>query len=252
MQNNSLIGIGVKSPKSWMSQKLQAEPHYLADIYERDQLESPLFPDGADCTELYINWINRFNCAVDGYIWLVERDVIDPMELVRQGSSDLIKNVLSLFQNTAKDFLKTQSHFLASYRLKCISVYSYTCTRFIYLFEIMLDSTSDMAIKNEIYQKLEHIFSDGYFTKELARTLLFPKQVYEEIQLSGTNSVTNSSINRTFTIAKKFITAIKKVGSEHIIRLMIKSIHDIIEASNLDLTNAGDMQGKTNVYLNKT
>lgn len=235
---------GVKTAKDWLTKKNTTNHNYYINVFETDQLKTPSAVDEEDkIMEIYTHWIKRLNTTLDGYIWLIERKVLDPVELLNNPDSMFLIAVAYFIKNTPYDVLEEKLDQNIIEKTKIISIYTYNAVRLIYFFDLVFKSPeTGLQCYNYITRVSADILHHHNFTSLIARTLLFPKQTSEDIQSHQGNAVTNSSVTRTYNVAKDYIVSVKGKSTSQFMESLADTVSKIIhdeDASLLVRSKAG-------------
>ncbi|KAI8079021.1 uncharacterized protein B0P05DRAFT_470219, partial [Gilbertella persicaria] len=243
---------GIKTPKQWLSAQLSANSLFLINIFETDQLKPPSVADDDDnqMMTIYLHWIKRLNSTVDGYIWLVERQIIDPFTLLGLPSSIFLLAVSFFVRNTPFDYLEEKLEESVIERNKLLSIYTHIATRLIYFFDLVLRSQEQ---GDQCYQYLERVFMDilchKNFTNIVASTLLLPKETSETIQSYQGNAITQSGVKRMFDIAKSYILIMKEKSCWKFIDGLTVSIIKTLQSKKVDILIHASLEMERSVLI---
>lgn len=238
-----------KSAKYWLSKELTKDNAYYIKVFEADGLSTPSVEDDHRIMTVYTNWIKRLNSTLDGYIWLIERDVLSPYELLLNPNSMLIIAVKYFIRNSPHDVLEEKLNQSVIEKNKILSIYFHISVRLIYFFNLIFKSPEE---GQRCYDYMDRVFGDllydRNFTNSIAKTLLLPKEISEMIQSNQGNAVTNSGATRIFNIAKDYIVSMNKKISSQFMKTLASSISQVTFANNANLllTNETSLG---NVYI---
>ena len=243
---------GVNSAKSWLLKSLSNNASFYIDVFETDRLAVPMIIDDDNRALLtYTNWIKRVNSAVDGYIWLIEREVLDPYDLITNVDSQLLIAFQSLITRTPFDVLEEKLNQSIMEKTKILSIYSHISVRLIYFLHLVSTSKKN---GEKCFQYLNKMSSDVLYNKDftdlIARTLLLPKKTSEFIQSDQGNAVTNSGVTRIYNIAKDYIIAMHKMVPSRFMPCLTISIAKVIHEEDVNLLLTADFSsGKSHPIL---
>ncbi|KAI8354648.1 hypothetical protein BD560DRAFT_455990 [Blakeslea trispora] len=203
------------TPKHWLQNQLKKDPLFLVNVFEKGQLKTPSTTDGDSyIVSEYLDWLKHVNSALDGYVWLIERDIIEPLTLLKMTSSTILEAISLFIRNKPSDYLGDKLQESTVERNKIISIYAYLSVRLIYFFDLAVKSNEQGLL---CLQYLERVFSDVFyhhhFMDSIAQALLLPKETSEAILSYQGNAITYSSVIRVFDIAKGYISTMKAKGS---------------------------------------
>ncbi|KAI9251049.1 hypothetical protein BY458DRAFT_444504 [Sporodiniella umbellata] len=228
---------GVASGKHWLWKKLDEDLYYLTNIFETGRLKPPsVLDEEEDQLPNYIAWIYQLQTTIDGYIWLIEREVVERMELLTQPSSTLLDAITYFVLNTPEEATGESFEGNTVEKTKIQFVYYYVSTRIVYFFGLLFSSTEKGF---DCYQLINSETSDillhPRFTQLVASILLTPKKISEKIENNQGHTVTNSSVNRIFNIAKQFIAISKEIAAQGLVEQVAESIAHVLLNENLSL-----------------
>ncbi|ORE12935.1 hypothetical protein BCV71DRAFT_230098, partial [Rhizopus microsporus] len=227
----------VETGKQWLLKQMNQDPFFLTNIFETNHLEPPsvLILEEKLMTT-YLSWISQLNVTVDGYIWLIERDIIDPVELLSQGSSVFLEAVSYFIRNAPEDVLQNKIEQNTIEKTKMRSLYCYISVRLVYLLDLLIKSPENGATcYSLINNNASDILLHERFADVVANTLLFPKKLTEDIEASQRNTVTNSRTSRIFNLAKHFMLTAHEKSYTALVDSVIQSIARIIINSDTSL-----------------
>lgn len=233
---------GVKSAKDWLKKAVASSPSFYIDVYETSALVVPLdVEDDGKLISTYLKWIKRLNAAVDGYIWLIERDVLDPYDLCCNLDSHLINALQYFVENDPHSFLRDKLEQSIIEKNRIQSVYAHVSVRLIYFFHLMFKSAEDGGRCFDYLNRiLPAILYDESILNLIARTLLMPKKTSELIQFDQGNAVTNSSVTRVFNVAKDYVMTMNEKSPSRFMSSLSKSISKTIHEGNLSIIIAAE------------
>ncbi|KAI8352478.1 hypothetical protein EDC96DRAFT_546617 [Choanephora cucurbitarum] len=225
------------TPKQWLHHQLKNDPLFLVRVFENNQLKTPSVTDDENHVLTgYLHWIKHVNSALDGYIWLIERDIIDPLTLLEMTSSAILEAISFLVRNKPSDYLEEKLQESIVEKHKIISIYAYLSVRLIYFFDLILKSKQQ---GDRCFQYLERVFSNvlyhSHFIDSVASTLLLPKEISETIQSYQGNAITHSSVARMFDIAKGYILTMKEKGFMKFVDELATSISRLLQSEEIDI-----------------
>lgn len=216
-----------------MNDALSSNERLLSDIYEGNKLhvQSTALNDSIQSKTA---WVKQLNCALDGYVWLLEREMVDAMQILEQESSNLMEAILLLvdtdMQNQASK--EIQMNTLDIIRLQGLVAYAK------YRLVCLLHAVASSPRSQDAFGFLEKagLLLNPKLTDLVARMLLEPEYFVEAVQVEqGTLSLWLSSKNIRY-ITKRFIDIMDDSGPSRFIRNLAKSAHAIIFRSNVDLS----------------
>ncbi|KAI8973301.1 hypothetical protein BDF20DRAFT_642731 [Mycotypha africana] len=186
--------------------------------------------------DAYSNWIKQMNATVDGFVWLVERKIVSPQQLLIQSlscSSRLFQVVREFFAKRPDTYLKGILEQSVSEKGTILSIYVYVVVRLIYFFDLIFNHD------NECFEYATQHAADVLFHEILmntvAETLLLPKQISERIQTYQGNAVTQSSTKRIYDIGKKYIITMTNKSCQKFEEYLVIAAANIIKSFNIDL-----------------
>ncbi|KAG1469634.1 hypothetical protein G6F56_003147 [Rhizopus delemar] len=238
---------GIESGKQWLAKKMNADVDYLIDIFETNRLNPPsVLIEEENRLDTYITWINQMQTTIDGYIWLIERDIVDHMELISQPSSMLLDAISYFIINTPQEVLEDKMEESMLEKYKILYIYHYISARVIYFFGLLFSSAErGFDCYRYINSNTSNVLLHSRFTNLVASILLSPKKISEKIEANQGHAVTNSSINRVFTIAKQFILITKERAALGLVDKIAESIAHTLLDEDISLVMSLDLnQGR--------
>jgi hypothetical protein len=220
---------------------------FLTDIFETDRLKPPSVLDSkVKMMTSYTSWISQMQVTIDGYIWLIERDIIDHMDLLTQPSSMLLDALSYYIRNTPQDALEEELEESLIEKSRIHSVYCHISVRIVYFFDLLFRSAEKGF---DCYRYINNNTSDVLlhpkFTNLVANILVLPKRMSEKIEANHDYAITNSSISEIFAIAKHFILTAKENAALALVDKIVESTAQMILSKGISLvTNMEPNQGK--------
>jgi DNA-dependent protein kinase catalytic subunit len=227
----------IKSCSHWLSKELCLNPLSLVNIFETEQLQTPsLVDDESHAISKYLSWIKRLNATIDGYIWLIEREVIDPLELLQLPSSMFLVSLSFFIRNTPYDYLEEKLDQSPVEKNKIMSIYTHNAMRLIYFLDLVIRSPKN---GNRSFQYLERIFADTLYhnnlTDMISTALIMPKQTSETIEAYHGNAITQSSVARILDISRNFITTMLERSSPKFMDSLALSISKVLKYKKVNM-----------------
>ncbi|KAI8997007.1 hypothetical protein BDB01DRAFT_706951, partial [Pilobolus umbonatus] len=234
-----LLVPGIQEGTQWLQNKLEGNPQFLTDVLESGELGIPSSSDSSERQlDNYTNWINRIHCATDGYIWLLERGLIDADKVIVQSSSHLLTAISYFIRNTPHSLLGEILHRKILRRSSIFSVYSYVSVRIVELLSLLLKNTNTRhRCLKSISECTDNVLLSRSFLNLLSSLLLTPNILLERIQLDSENSIAHLNANDIFTISKEFVDIMNKSQPSQFINELIREVGRAIAENNLDLIN---------------
>lgn len=227
---------GARSAKEWLSKVVAKNHNYYVDVFEAGGLKIPCGDDEDKLLLVYASWIKRLNSALDGYIWLIERNVLDPYDLLQHPNSMLLKSADYFIKNTPYKVLRDKLHRSIIEKNKIVSTYSYISVRLIYFLNLIFKSPQQgQKCFKHMDTELGNMLYRANLSTLIAKTLLLPKQVSETIQSDQGNAVTNSGVARIFNIAKDYVVSMHEKSSLKFMKVLAVSIGQIIQDNNANI-----------------
>ncbi|KAF1799211.1 hypothetical protein FB192DRAFT_1333067 [Mucor lusitanicus] len=229
---------GIKTSKQWVSQELRANSNFLVEIFETDHLKPPSMlseEEEIHIVSIYMNWVKRLTSTLDAYIWLIERDIVNPSDILEAHSSHLMLAIAFFIRNNPETYLEDMlnAHLAEKSRIK--SIYTYISVRLIYFFDLVFGPNGG----DGCFRYVERIFSDTlYYTNfmdMIARALLLPKDTSETIQSHQDNAITQSGVKRMFEISQRYISTMIAKQSTNFIEQLAPSISATLISNKVDL-----------------
>ncbi|KAI8057472.1 hypothetical protein BDF21DRAFT_319929, partial [Thamnidium elegans] len=246
---------GCKSAKDWLSKESAKDSDYYINLFEANGLNTPSLEDDHRIMTVYTNWIKRLNSALDGYIWLVERDILSPYELLIHPNSMFILAVDYFIRRNPYDVLEENLKQSIVEKNKILSIYMHISVRLIYFFDLIFKSPEE---GKRCYDYMNRVFGnllyDKNFTNSIANTLLLPKHISETIQSDQSNTATNSGVIRIFNIAKDYIVSMSERNSVRFMESLTVSISEMMLKDNcsLLLTNEASLDRSSLIEIIQT
>ncbi|KAG0763147.1 hypothetical protein G6F62_000892 [Rhizopus arrhizus] len=238
---------GVKSRKQWLTNNMDKDHSFLTDIFETDRLKPPSVLDSkVKMMTSYTSWISQMQVTIDGYIWLIERDIIDHMDLLTQPSSMLLDALSYYIRNTPQDALEEELEESLIEKSRIHSLYCHISVRIVYFFDLLFRSAEKGF---DCYRYINNNTSDVLlhpkFTNLVANILVLPKKMSEKIEANHDYAITNSSISEIFAIAKHFILTAKENAALALVDKIVESTAQMILSKGISLvTNMEPNQGR--------
>lgn len=226
---------GIKDAKGWLSKMVEANPNYYVEVLESGDLMIPHNIDKDKLLHAYASWIKKLNAALDGYIWLIERHVLDPYELLQHPNSNLLNSADYFIKNTPYTILGNMLDQSVIEKNKVLSIYSYISVRLIYFLDLIFkfpQQGSKCFNHMDTYMG-EFLYHSNLLTL-IANTLLLPKQVSEKIQSDQGNAVTNSGVTRIFNIAKEYVASMHERASKKFMSILASASSQIIRENDVN------------------
>ncbi|CEP16992.1 hypothetical protein [Parasitella parasitica] len=247
----------VKTSKQWVTEQLDADPDFLVDIFETSHLQPPSIltdEDESHIVSIYLNWVKRLKSTLDAYIWLTERKIVDPKDILEAGSSHLLLAMAFFIGNKPSDYLEEKLNVNLADKSKIISMYTYISVRTIYFFDLVFGPLGG----DQCFRYVERVFSDTLYHKNfmdvISLALILPKNTSEVIQSHHDNAITQSGEKRVFEIAQKFISTMIAKRSSTFIDSLASSISSTLVSSNVDLVldTTKPMERSTLIEISQT
>lgn len=229
---------GISTSKQWVSQELRADAGFLVDIFETDHLKPPSMlseEEEVHVVGIYFAWIKRLHSTLDAYIWLIERDIASPSNILETHASHLMLAIAFFIRNSPEDYLENMLNVHLTEKSKIKSVYIYISVRLIYFFDLVFGPKGG----DDCFRYVERIFSDTLyhtnFMDMVARALLLPKDTSEAIQSHQDNAITQSGTKRMFDISQRYISTMMAKRPTAFIEQLAPSISATLIAHKVDL-----------------
>lgn len=231
---------GVKDAKQWIRDKARAKNNtLLTDVYETQRLVPTSPSDKRKTATSCILWLRQLICALDGYVWLLERDMVDPMDILNQGSSVLLEALRFYLRHPPSAMVGEEDHSLDKSRVQAL--YAYAGYRLMCLLNLLV--VVDHEQPTEVLENASVLF-DTKLVDLVAQMLLLPDEFLEPVQADqGTLSVWLSSRTPLRQAARRFAEAMANFGPPKFTRLFARAACAIMDSENIDLTTLERNQG---------
>lgn len=226
----------VNSGKDWLSKIIDKSPNYYVNVLESGVMKIPCDSEKDKLLQVYASWIKKLNCALDGYIWLIERHVLDPYELVQHPNSNLMNSAAYFFKNSPFEIFGDNLEQSVMEKNKIKSAYYYISVRLIYFLDLIFKYPQQgLKCYNHLGNGMGNFLYQSNLLTVIAKTLLMPKQVSEAIQSDQGNSVTNSGVTRIFSIAKNYVVSMHERASFKFMNAFASPVSQVIQKNNVNI-----------------
>ncbi|KAF7728428.1 hypothetical protein EC973_006106 [Apophysomyces ossiformis] len=225
---------GVRNANEWLQKQQAKDKHILTNIYETPRL-APSSLSGNPSITSYLQWLLQLTCALDGYIWLLERDAIKGNEILHQEGSVLFDAIVFFVRNEPSDLLGRSLDESVLERARVFSLYAYTSYRVIGLFSLLINS-KDVEDVLSTMEDCGLLLEEG-FSILIAKMVVFPKKL---VDLARAHQGTVSRLLTTAKVTeatKRFLRTMADISPARFLRLLTKSIGIVIDDANVDLEN---------------
>ncbi|KAL9555838.1 hypothetical protein MBANPS3_002175 [Mucor bainieri] len=240
---------GITTSKQWVAQQLRDDASFVVDIFETEQLKPPSMlseEEEVHAVSIYLSWIKRLNSTLDAYVWLIERDIVHPSDILRAESSQLMLAIDFFVRSKPQDYLPQDvlAVHLAE-KSKITSIYTYISVRLVYFYDLVFgpkgsSDNNDNENDNNCFRYLERASRDTlyhtHFMHMIASALLLPKDTSETVQSHQDNAITQSGTKRMFEIAQRFIATMMATPSgSYFLEQLAPAISATLIARQVDL-----------------
>ncbi|KAI8384548.1 uncharacterized protein BYT42DRAFT_493256, partial [Radiomyces spectabilis] len=229
-----LVLPGIKNGKQWMKKQINDDPSFLASIYGTQQLDVNALQTNMTIAS-YQLWLKQLHCALDGYIWLLERELVE-VEWILQQESAVLLDALQFFVDTKPgEILKNEFQHSTMERWKTMSLYAYAAYRMIGLLQFIIGSSAKECEDILTSKSTQLLLKQGLF-ELIAKMLLLPRDFAENAQAE---QGTLASWLRPKAIRKSAATllaALSEAAPAKTMRPVCRAIGDILFAPETDLT----------------
>lgn len=226
---------------------------YLLAIFEPSSLNLASLPELNDHSSLSsnISLLRQLSCTIDGYTWLLERQILHSSTLLtqmKQANSSFLNACIYLLKfNIDKFNTKDTSHMKEYPTLQ--RLYAYNSFRLIYLLVTIIENIS---INEDCLSIIKSIDDTGLLNQPniyiiVATYILSPHHIIDSIQSGQNLLVSWIETSRICSTAIRFLKNVQKYWSGSVFNQFCLAINRLLKSSNANLL----LLDYTNRNLNK-
>ncbi|KAI8098597.1 uncharacterized protein BX664DRAFT_288171 [Halteromyces radiatus] len=227
-----------KNGRGWLMKRISNNNNYLMEIYSppsplssflsRDKSSEGMFNEG---------WLNGLASSLDGYIWLLERDILTPSMcfILQKNENDfsLSDACSSCFQLKGGNDKLTLNGMLRINALRTYDLYRTVC-----LLVRLLENTNSND-SSDLDKKVQMVENTGLvtlpeFSKWLACMLLLPHQLVDTIQSGQISFSTWVTVSGVRSVAVRFLDLVQKYLPDSILQHCCSALGGLMSSENIN------------------
>ncbi|KAI9317521.1 hypothetical protein BX666DRAFT_1633731 [Dichotomocladium elegans] len=234
---------GIKNGRDWMKKTLEKDPNYLMQTFEPSRLDpSQIRKPGSA-----LLWLKQLNCTLDAYVWLVEHDIVDSIQLLENKRSVFLSTCKFFLENSIMDLLQKQGSESRLEESRGNAIYAYVSYQLLRFLTLGIRSRDCDKVITVIERS--GILLSQQFVTSVSQMLLLPSQYYDAVQVEQHTLSTWLSEDKVRQAARAFVQSMLELGPPRFIRLFSKASAAIIYAEGISLANLELNQGSLSDML---
>ncbi|KAG0180275.1 hypothetical protein DFQ29_000972 [Apophysomyces sp. BC1021] len=225
---------GIRNANEWLLKQQAKNGHILTDTYETQKLDHSTLKREPSVA-LYQQWLLQLICALDGYVWMLERGIIEADQVIHQESSILFSALVFFVQKDPSKLLGQSLNESILERAQIFSLHSYASFRIISLLNQLMNSQK--AQDTLSFMENCGLLLDGSFSSLISRMLVFPSKIVESSQASQGTISTLLNTEKVVELMKHFLRIMADVSPPRFLRSLANSVGTTLDEANIDLEN---------------
>ncbi|KAI8075324.1 hypothetical protein BC940DRAFT_249003 [Gongronella butleri] len=199
---------GVSSGREWLKARLESDAQFLVTLLEKSSLSVPSTWHLGE----YLSWQNQLQIALDGYVWVLERGILDVDAFVAcLGHSKLCDALVDLFETRPQDIPATRQDKAALHdQIKCAALHTYNSYRFIYLVNVLLAAQDQDGACSRAVTALNPALELASCQNMASDMLVLPSVVMDRLQRGESALVPWLDTASLHTTAVRFLRRAKR------------------------------------------
>lgn len=178
-------------------------------------------------------WLRQVVCTLDGYVWVMENDMMDVRAIFEQHNSVLLEKCVYLLEHKPSDLLKVQGSDSAIEWTRTQSVYAYgtyQIVRMITLAARSKESERILAILDD-----SHLLLHPELVQNIAQMLMLPERCVQAAQAEKSTISTLISVNKVRRAARENIQIMANVSPSKFLPRFAKACANILYSDRINL-----------------
>ncbi|KAI8145657.1 hypothetical protein BJV82DRAFT_554475 [Fennellomyces sp. T-0311] len=219
---------GSKDGEEWLSKELKGDSNLLIEVYEKN----PLMP-AAVIEKNPLLWLRQLKCTLDGYVWLLQQNMIKMVNLLDQKSSKCIDACVYLLNHTPEDLFGQQS---SVEKTNGQALYTYNYYKLVDFINQAARLSTDM---NDILVDLvsRGILVNERFVSLIVQLLLLPNQYIDAAKTEQGDASHSLTAEKIRQVVKNFLHMMMEHGPPKFLRMFSQSCTTMLHSNRIDLTN---------------
>lgn len=160
--------IDIKGGRQWLEKALSEDNGLVIRIFEPERLQESEFTKAGST----LLWLKQVTCSLDGYIWIIENDMMDADTIFEQQDSVLLEKCVYFLEHKPSDLLKIQGSDSAIERTRAQSLYAYGSYQIVRMLTLAAKSQTSGGRALDDSRLLLH----PELIKVIAQMLMLPEQ----------------------------------------------------------------------------
>ncbi|KAL0088017.1 hypothetical protein F4703DRAFT_1975680 [Phycomyces blakesleeanus] len=221
------------SAKEWLEKQQSKTNAFVTDIYETSRLKNSSNSKSMRVSS-YILWIRQLNCAMNGYTWLIEREILDSKKLFQDETSVLLSTLIFFVENPPHRVIENWKTENSSNRSKVKALYAYGVFRLCAFLHSIVYVGGHESIS--ILEKSGLLLSSG-MARMIAEMLLLPKRIIEPLHTEQGGLLAHVNYKIIQNMLKSLLYQMKGKASIEFTHSFAAAIASVLQLSGVDLND---------------
>ncbi|KAI8329229.1 hypothetical protein BC941DRAFT_384857 [Chlamydoabsidia padenii] len=223
----------IKDAKDWLKKKITSDQEYLTKIYNSSTLVPP-----TSNFNLTMEWLKQLNCALDGYVWLLERKVLSYSDCTvlhqNENKVSVAGACVHIVQSHVGRSHERGNGFSLGDQLKLHSLTAYNSYRMVCLVNNLLENNDgDILGAVKMVDDTGLLFHPG-FSIMVASMLLLPHYTVDTIQAGQTSLSSWINIAKVRSAAAQLLLLIHENWSTTLLPTFCTAIAEVLSSVNIN------------------
>ncbi|CAO3615261.1 unnamed protein product [Cunninghamella echinulata] len=231
----------VKDGADWLQKRLNDNANYLVEIFEPTNLDTTSLYNLSNHNSLssHISLLRQLSCTIDGYTWLLERQILQPSNLLKQinqPKSSLLNASIYLLKLDTDGFNTTDKSSINEYPT-LQRYHAYNSFRLICLLNTLMESIPKTEERLPIIKSIEdtELLNQPNLYTMVATFIISPHHIVDSIQSGQNLLVSWIETSRICSTAIQFLRNIHKYWAGSIFNQFCLEIHTLLQSPNTNL-----------------
>ncbi|ORX51885.1 hypothetical protein DM01DRAFT_1289323 [Hesseltinella vesiculosa] len=240
---------GITTKHQWLSDQLDHNRDYLVDLVEKSTLE----PATSWHLDRYLSWQSQLQIALDAYVWLLEREILDAESFADQWGhpkSQLKLALVELLKASPQDVPVSQDKVTLHDQIKAKALCAYNVFQTTCLLNMLLSTTisgtgTTPTLALSIPLVLD-VAKQPEFHAQLSYMLLLPSTMMDQLQCGETAIVPWLDATLIRTTAARFLRYVQRTSelSKVVLPALLETLSQILSSDDIALLQLDEHSGK--------
>lgn len=210
--------IDIKDGRQWLEKALSKDNDLVIRIFEPQRLRQSEFTKAGST----LLWLRQVTCSLDGYIWIIENNMMDANIIFEQQDSVLLEKCVYFLEHKPSDLLKIQGSDSAIERTRAQSLYAYGSYQIVRMLTLAARSKKSGPILDN-----SGLLLHPELIEAIAQMLMLPEQYVQAAQAEKSTISTLISTEKVRRAAKENIQIMATISPSEFLPRIAKACASI-------------------------